>query len=161
MDYVSYTGFPSSAWLLIGIALIACGAIPLIVGFMLSGDRDEPRTAGAVISVLVLLGLGAGLIAGGVVVLANRTVAQNEWRADIAKSMKDTYGVEFADRELDALRYPAEEPGEDFKVFGSAIRDMKTEAGFDRVEVFLVWDEGRMELASSADGETFTTLEAR
>lgn len=82
-------------------------------------------------------------------------------REAIRDQIEKTYGLELTNGEIRSLGYPSDRPESDFEVFGSFHKNQKTSDGFERTEVFLVWDSGEMLLASSTDGETFENLESR
>lgn len=72
----------------------------------------------------------------------------------------DSYGLDLSKDERAALDYPRDRPKEDFQVFGSFTREGPTASGFSRETVYLIWKDGLLHLAKSADGEQFTTLDS-
>lgn len=91
------------------------------------------------------------------------TVEQNDIsaavRAERVAAVKDEYGLALTNDEYWELGFPDTEPETDFEVFGSMQRDAeKPSGGFERQTVYLIWQDGELRLAESADGEVFDVL---
>lgn len=154
MDFVPLSY--SNSWWLLGVCLLVA-FVTCVAGAVL-GD-EEPRfrrwrwplwfvTAAAV--TLIIWDTAAAISA--------RDSRSDAFRNDIEES----YGMTLTGEEYSSLRFPAEKPQVDFKVFGSIEYDFPTADGFERETVYLIWRTDRFELAASSDGEKFTTLtEAR
>lgn len=106
-------------------------------------DVKRPLTW-AILPVMVFVGLSAGFVA-----------ASFDHRAAVERQIQGTYGDEYSAESIEELRYPRQRPEGDFEVFGSTHRNVKTDEGFTRMEVFLVWQDGKLMLAQSTDGENF------
>jgi len=84
----------------------------------------------------------------------------SERNSQVQEQIEDYYGIELTEGEVKELKYPAAEPEDDFKVYGTAERNLRTEGtSFERQEVSLIWNGKDFELARSSDGEAFTSLE--
>ena len=110
--------------------------------------------------------VGAAALACAIVVLTvqgpgpsfNETIERN---SQVQEQIEDRYGLKLTDREIEKLNYPSAEPEEDFEVYGSAIRNVRTEGdSFERQEVSLIWNGERFELAQSEDGKNFVPLKS-
>jgi len=106
---------------------------------------------------VVLLG-GIGIVFG----TTSLNLGPLEHKREVIRDqIEKTYGLELTNGEIRSLGYPSDRPETDFEVFGSFHKNQKTSDGFERTEVFLVWDSGEMLLASSTDGEIFENLDPR
>lgn len=83
------------------------------------------------------------------------------WKARIISSVQKTYGVELSDDERMALQYPSEKPKGDYEVFGSFETVKPSAEGFLKKVTYLIWQDEKMILAESTDGENFEPLEAQ
>lgn len=137
----------------LSIAMILVSAAAAVGGYLLF-FRVE-RTISCILMMLLFLGGLTGFCLGIASLSGVPLTAQN---LAVGKQIEETYGLELTPDELEELNYPSNEPEKDFEVFGSFPVDERTEDGFERTEVFLIWRDGEMALAGSPDGETFTEL---
>lgn len=80
----------------------------------------------------------------------------------VAEQIKSTYGKEIsAGSIVQELDYPGDRPTDDFKVYGRVTEDSESADGFVRSQTYLLWKAGKMVLATSTDGESFSELEVR
>ena len=137
----------------LSIAMILISAAAAVGGYLLFFRAE--RTISYILTILLIFvgvaGLGLGMASLSGVPLTEQNLA-------VGKQIEETYGLELTPDELEKLNYPSNEPEKDFEVFGSFPVDERTEDGFERTEVFLIWRDGEMALAGSPDGETFTEL---
>lgn len=137
----------------LSIAMILVSAAAAVGGYLLFFSVE--RTISYILMMLLFLGGLTGFFLGIASLSGVPLTAQN---LAVGKQIEETYGLELTPDELEKLNYPSNEPEKDFEVFGSFPVDERTEDGFERTEVFLIWRDGEMALAGSPDGETFTEL---
>lgn len=113
------------------------------------------RTGATLIGMLLFIG---GLVGFGIGMASLSGVPLTTQKLQVGEQIEETYGLELTTDELENLDYPDTEPEKSFEVFGSFPVDERTEDGFERTEVFLIWRDGEMALAGSPDGETFKEL---
>lgn len=156
MDFVSLTSTPDPG---IGLAVTFAGLAIGVAGLAISmlSTRRRPK---------LLRGLGIMAVltwAVGLVMTVTMGLAENQAETAMMEKRKaevvNVYGLKLTDSEYEKLRFPETEPEEKFAVFGSITQDAeKPGGGFERQTVFLIWQFGKLQLAQSADGETFTVL---
>jgi hypothetical protein len=132
-----------------------CAAVVIIfVGLMLREGEFLPVPA-----IVAAAALACGIVAltvEGPGPSLNQMAARD---GKIQEQIEDRYGLKLTDREVERLNYPSAEPEKDFEVYGSAIRNVRTDGdGFERQEVSLIWNGERFELAQSEDGKSFVPL---
>lgn len=137
------------------------GALLTVIGTsLLFGGVDTRYERGTFVFSTLAFFFGVGMLATSWVIASTGMGQGAERRDAIIQAAEDAYGIELSHDEVRELDYPDSEPETDFEVFGSIVRDAKTADGFDRTEVFLIWNGSELELAESTDGEKFTSLEA-
>lgn len=112
-----------------------------------------------------IFGLIAGLLVmvGGSILVFNMFPSEDASPVDTAasKQIYDTYGLKLTNSEMEGLQYPQlkTSPTEDFEVYGSISQIAKTDGdGYSKRDLYLIWDDGKMILAESENGEKFTPL---
>lgn len=120
----------------------------------LRADRLE-----ALGSVLMAVGFAGGLLSA---LIGNLVSAENREERFEAE-LRETYGIELSDDQLAELQYPKVRPTVDFKPFGSV--ELVEQAGnsneYTGTKVYLIWEDGKMILAETTDGESFEAIEPR
>lgn len=119
--------------------------------------QDEYSPLQLVLMIAGVMLLGALFVAfiGG-----NREdISPSEWSLQAQAEVEDAYSVELTEDEVYGLEFPAEEPTEDFVVYGTIQRDEESGSGFERQNITLIWSDGELRLAGSVDGEQFTELD--
>ena len=136
-----------------GFALTLGFVLGSIVAFTLAARSDK-------YSLLMVGGVVCALAA--LCAFLGQMQSFDDRRADaVAAEVADAYGVSLTYNEAMDLEYPKAEPEGDFKVYGSTETRLRTEKGYTTEEVSLIWDQNRLVLASSTDGENFEFLERR
>lgn len=157
------------------IPFLTVGGLLILLGLLISRvatvrDRraeslGKPQTneslffLGIAISVLsflatVALSVGLNAAVGG-------AASANQLKA-FSEEIEATYGVELSYEQIQDLKYPRHMPEADFKSFGSTeIVQRGAGDGYIGTKTYLIWDENKMVLASSKDGENFEPLEAQ
>lgn len=79
----------------------------------------------------------------------------------ITAELSDKYGVSVPSQGIFDLDYPESNPTVDFKVYGNTETKIRTDEGYSTKVISLIWDEDRLVLASSPDGQNFEFLERR
>jgi len=86
------------------------------------------------------------------------TPHRERYEAFVAE-VRDRYGIELDLEEFNSLKYPLSLPTSDFEVFGSIVRNEQLQgSSFLKRSIYLVWNEGKLDLSQSSDGETFVPL---
>ena len=131
------------------------GVIALIAVALMLWDREFSTIPTIVAVASVVCGIVVLTVQGPGPSL-NETIERD---SQVQEQIEDRYGLKLTDREIERLNYPSAEPEEDFEVYGSAIRDVRTDGdGFERQVVSLIWNGERFELAQSEDGKNFVPL---
>lgn len=148
MDFIAYDLNP--------IFYIALGG--LILGFVLFlgtlfFDGPNPLT-------LVGMSLIFASIMGGIFIPDG---TQN-WSKDARAEIKDHYGVTLSEKQFAKLKYPKqkEEPEENFEQY-SSVTVVKPDGdnSFEKVDVYLLWSDGEMVLASPDEQKKLQPLKAQ
>ena len=154
MDFIPLA-HSNSLWLFAACIFVAF--VTGVAGF-LSGDEEDPKFRRWRWPLWFVTVVALAIITWDTV----SAVTARDSRADaLLDDIKETYGLTLTGDEYDSLRFPEEKPETDFEVFGSVEHDFPTATGFEREEVYLIWRIDHFELASSSDGEKFSTLEVR
>lgn len=153
MDFIPVSH--SNSWWLFGIGLVVA-FVTGVAGAVLSDE--EPKLRRWRWPLWLVTAVAVSLLIWDTVALIS---ARNSRADAFREEVKETYGLTLADGDFGALKLPEEKPQTDFQVFGSVEHDFPTADGFEREEVYLIWRTDHFELASSADGEKFSTLDAR
>jgi len=86
------------------------------------------------------------------------------WSKDARAEIKDHYRVTLSERQFDKLKYPKqrEEPEGNFEQYGSVtVVKPDGEKGFEKTEVYLLWSDGEMVLASPDEQKKLQPLKSR
>lgn len=153
MNFVELGSVSPLTW--IAILLSLPSMVAGIVVAKLNKNFLDKALPTLLVGVLILGGMFSGFI--GLDSL-NKNPRADQKQGVIAQ-VEDNYGFEIQESDFYGLKYPRSKPESDFEVFGSISRDQRTEDGFERTEIFLIWRDGEMALAGSPDGETFTELQ--
>lgn len=129
------------------------------VALFLFGLWLGPRTENSFVAFLAMVVALVGVVGFALGMSSISGIPQTAQRIEVGEQIEESYGLELSHEELTELDYPVAEPEGDFEVFGSIFRDQRTEDGFERTEIFLIWRDGEMALAGSPDGETFIELQ--
>lgn len=163
MEFVTGpTGFVDS---LIFAGLFVLCVVGIVGGGTLVSMKNDEETSKEVARRWAWPGrvaLAIGLISGALMAYQYFS-NQFAWKAHyeaVWAEVEETYGLDLTDDEKRALDFPSEKPEEDFETFGSFTREGPTASGFSRETVYLIWKDGLLHLAESADGEQFTTLDS-
>lgn len=148
MDFVAYE--PSGIfYTLLGVIVISCVAA-LVAGLIF----NQP---------LLMFGL---IVVAAVALVVNIILPSpyGEWQKEVKAEVKDTYGLKLTDGQLKKLKYPysGSEPDEDFKQYGSiTVVKPDGDKGFEKTEVYLLWNDGKMILASPDEQKKLQPLKIR
>jgi len=138
-------------------ALIGLAAIGLIVYALW-------RDATLLIMLVPAFFVGLGLL---IVVDSLQDSANDDLRRDQLKAVhaqiEDHYGIDLEKGELAALHYPKSKPRGNFKGYGSFEQTVAAESGegFVQRKIVLAWQNGKMVLGQSTNGENFAPLKAK
>ncbi len=150
MNFVELGPIAPFSWVILGVSIL----VLFLAGMLLLKSSDS--VFATLLSLTMTIG---GAIGAGFSLESMTSVPLSDQRTEVGEQIEESYGLELSSEELKELDYPAAEPEGDFEVFGSIFRDQRTEDGFERTEIFLIWRDGEMALAGSPDGETFTELQ--
>ena len=153
MDFIQVTTTSTDD---IGMWVMVAGLGLGILGFLGMYTRWFKTTVVTLIAAaLAVLGGATTAIVGTV---ENKDISAAV-RTERIAAVHDGYGLALTNDEYWELDFPDEEPKADFEVFGSMQRDAeKPGGGFERQTVYLIWQDGELRLAESADGEVFDVL---
>lgn len=146
----------SNSWWLFAVCLLV-SFVTGVAGFLF-GDEPEPKFRRWRWPLWFVTAVALAIIVWDT---ASFISARDSRAEAFRDEVKETYGLTLTGEEYSSLRLPEEKPQTDFQVFGSVEHDFPTADGFEREEVHLIWRTDHFELASSADGEKFSTLDAR
>lgn len=139
---------PLLGWIALGVTL-AISATLAVLTLKEKVDFGWFPTA-----VLILIVGGAF---GAVMVAPNSSNQLTE----VGKVIEANYGLELDEAQLNALKYPVEEPTVDSRTYGAIDHMLPGEDGsYELNRIFLIWKDGEMKLAKSTDGESFSELKA-
>lgn len=156
MDFIDLPSFDVTPllWMFVPVIIVVAVGISMLT----LSNRERVYETGARIAYT-----GLGVVAVGVIIFM---VFQAQYRTEVSEvvdervaSIEDAYGLELSDEEYSDLNYPLTEPESDFEVFGSFTRSAETTGGFEKSTVHLIWKDGALHLAESADGESFDVLD--
>lgn len=142
----------------IAVGAIAVAAIALLIRAFT--DRDNAPIH--IMSVAVVLFIGIiSLLGFGQVESQQKVDARNSQLEQVQTQIKERYNVELTDKQVKNLSYPKSKPSESFDTFGSFVESTPKESGngFVQRKVVLAWQNGKMILGQSTDGETFKQLQ--
>lgn len=139
----------------LSLVILMASIASMVVGISIYYRSSSSYNMLALLGGLMLFGGMFGFCLG---MVSLSGIPLSKQKAQVGEQIEEIYGLKLTEAELVSLDYPAEEPEGDFEVFGSFFQDQRTEDGFERTEVFLIWRDGEMVLAGSPDGETFTEL---
>jgi len=74
--------------------------------------------------------------------------------------IEERYDLKLSDEQMKNLAYPESKPKDDFEIFGSFVDTTPNESGdgFVQRKLVLAWQNGKMILGQSTDGESFKQL---
>jgi len=148
MDFITYEPSAAGYWL-IGL---------LVLGFMLflgSLFIDGPSPVTLVGVLLIVASFVVGLISPSGV---------ENWSKDARAEIKDHYGMTLSEKQFEKLKYPKQkdEPEESFEQYGSVtVVKPDGDRSFEKTEVYLLWSDGEMILASPDEQKKLQPLKAR
>lgn len=146
MDFITYE--PSA------IGYIALGGI--ILGFVICMVGIFLESPVSLLGILLII---ASAIGG--MMLPDGT---ENWSKDARAEIKDHYGVTLSEKQFEKLKYPKqkEEPEGNFEQYGSVtVVKPDGDKGFEKTEVYLLWSDGEMVLASPDEQKKLQPLKAR
>lgn len=169
MDFMptTYSSFWTDfSWGLAALYVVVWVPFFVLMGAFARGKFDKHKTwkgfAGFMSLVLVSAAVLLSPAIMGIVTQVQQNERSTEARAEIAETLNSLYGTDLTVGEVSSyggLEYPTTEPDTEFEVFGSVERDVeKPSNGFERQTIYLIWQDEKLQLAQSADGETFTVL---
>jgi len=149
MDFVPSTYYLP---LFAGIGLFFMGAV--LAATALDGPFSRGREIKAYVSAsfLALAGISLLLLAW------NTDSGQSEARQ---QELSEKYGASMYAGEFRLLSYPSTEPKVDFKVYGTGEATLRTEDGYSKEDVTLIWEGGKMTLASPDESGELQPLRLR
>lgn len=150
MDFIEPASFDFwQAVLYATSAMMAMTMTVLIVVFWKADSKAFRRGGKAtLLSIAFVFVIGA---VGSVFYLDSAKYDMKSERQDVfASQVEETYGLVLSKDEVEDLEYPNRYPDSGFEVYGSF-----SDAG---KRTYLIWEGGKMLLASSADGEKFAPL---
>lgn len=102
----------------------------------------------------------AGLFISGMVLLAGWIFLNpmDTQTRDVKEAISETYGLDLSEAQVRALSYPGTEPETASAVFGSTEVVEGMDGILEAEEVYLVWEDGLMKLATK-EGNRYTPLE--
>lgn len=153
MEHVPYTGTPY-AFLTGG--LLALTFVLGVSAASLGGKRGILRSAARwLLWTLTVVSFCAVPFAA-----MARADASAAHRAEVGAAVTEMYDMALSDPEIRGLRYPLARPTEEFAVYGSVVRAVQTEAGYQLRDVWLAWRSDRLVFVVR-DGGRFTAFPTR
>lgn len=149
----------------VGIGLLALAVVAVLLS--LKFDLGPLTEIGVCLGIFALLPTFLGgmlyLNPPGVDIPTYAELVQQDRDHDrlVQKAVEREYGLKLTESQASALDYPEEAPKNDFRVYGSFSDRKQTEGtdfGFQSRTVYLVWSKGKLGLAESTDGESFTPI---
>lgn len=160
MDFIAYEGI-NVALGHVAFALVAIFAISWILCLVAMANSKSSKALGLVATVTFCVAFLLGCV-GTVLVSPSTTLAKPVRADNIRSEIDESYGIGVSDEELASLAYPESKPTTKFQSFGSFEQTTKESDGnFVKRELTLLWDDGRMILAQSKNGENFEPLELK
>lgn len=158
MKYIPVEFVPISLpWLITFIALLAIGIMAAVISRKKGLHRVEFLSAFfAVFSGVGVLFLLLTLTPR-IQSEAGRVNQQDELKAAISKS----YGLDLRDDEVEALKYPQARPEKGLETFGTISTVAKVSGDYERTDITLVWDSGKMVLAAPDGDQKLQPLKTR
>ncbi len=156
---MNFVPLPGPSWLTVALILLVGGAIIVPLGFAFKRTLD--RASFWLIPVVLLL---SGAITLTVAFASIKIFSSPHFERGkvVAEQIESTYGKEISSGSIvQSLDYPADLPTDDFRVYGKVTEDSESADGFVRSQTYLLWKGGKMVLATSTDGESFSELEPR
>ena len=160
MDYIPVDTSALHTVVLSLLGAVAAGFLIIVVRHIIKNrSKSDPIVVTFVgipsifLLFLVIVGLSGdeGLNPGGL------SRQDDAVRAEIQSS----YGIELNDEEFKALQYPHREPSEGYRNFGSESVVIPDGSGdYTKVELALLWDDGKMVLVGD-DGKELTPLDSK
>lgn len=155
--------FTTLIWGIVGLYAVPLAIIVAGLWYMDSKRANTRRKQNLALIPVIAGMLGVlGLVCVQGVHVSQNFEAEKEARIQAAETLNEAYGTDITESELKDYRglfYPKERPDSDFEVFGFVERDVeKPGNGFERQTIYLIWQDEKLQLAQSADGETFTVL---
>ncbi len=153
MEFVPYTGTP--------FAFLTGGLLVLTFIFGVSaawftGRRGVWRVVASwILWALTLVAFCATPFAA-----MAREDATDAHRAEVGAAVTEMYDMALSEPEIRALHYPLERPTEEFVVYGSVVRAVETDAGYQLRDVWLSWRDERLVFVVQ-DGEGFVDFPTR
>ena len=148
MDFIAYETSAISYLFLGGVAL----GFLLIIGALFSEGSGLMACLGFLIFFASVMG---GIF------LSDST---QSWSKDARAEIKDHYGLTLSEKQFTKLKYPQqkEEPEGDFEQYGSVtVVKPDGDNSFEKVDVYLLWSDGEMVLASPDEQKKLQLLKAR
>jgi len=145
-----------------GLAAIAL--VALVVFILVENRRTKGDWSGRSFVVFCALAIAfVGSVGTSLCLITPTTyAARDKQEAAIREQVKDTYGVTLRDDQFEKLKYPEDRPKGGTQSFGSFEQtSMVGDGKFLKREISLVWVDGKLVLAESADGENFAPLKVK
>jgi len=164
MDFIPKTESPLS--LLFGftallIVAVLFGIVLAVLGRLRPAAESSIRASvlpnlTAVAGALGFLGIIACIFGFGLYGAIER-------EKQFSKQIEATYGLDLDQEQIRELGYPVERPEADFKAFGSVelVEQAGAQGEYTGTKVYLIWEDGKMILAETTDGESFEAIEPR
>ncbi len=155
--------FTTLSWGIVGLYAFPLAFVLAGLWYMDSKRANTRRKQNLALIPVIAGMLGVlGLVSVQGVHVSQNFEAEKEARVQAAETLNETFGADITESELKDYRgllYPKERPEADFEVFGSVKRDVeKSDGGFERQTIYLIWQDEELRLAESADGEVFDVL---
>jgi len=164
MDFIPEIEYPLP--LLFGFAALLIVAV--LLGIVLSVLWRLRPAAGSSVRASVLPTLTAlagmvGFLGMFATVFGFGLYGAVEREKQFSEQVEATYGLDLDQERIGELGYPEERPEADFKTFGSAeiVEQSDTQGEYTGTKVYLIWEDGKMILAKTTDGESFEAIEPR
>lgn len=159
MNYIEHSSI-LPGWVVVAGGVAAVLFLGFGIIFTKRADREKtPRAKSTwnLIGISMIIPMAGSLVAAAGGGSPDRALL----REQLSDEVHSAYGIDLTEVEARALDYPLEKPASDFEAFGSFERMLPDgDGGYELNRVFLIWEDGKMKLAKSTDGESFTPLKA-
>lgn len=153
MEFVPYTGTP--------FAFLTGGLLALTFIFGVSAAWFTGRRgAWRVVASWALWALTLAAFCATPFAAMARADATTAHRAEVGAAVTEMYDMALSEPEIRDLRYPLTRPTADFEVYGSVVRAVETDAGYQLRDVWLSWRGERLVFVVR-NGESFVDFPTR
>lgn len=153
MEFIPGASF--SLAIILGFGIPLALAVIATVLFMVIDEEGLSLGAFLAAAVIGIAGFGTALIQ-----LSNDEIVREK---RVIQEIEEDYGLELKVDQLRELDYPEERSEESFEAYGSTeiVEQAEASGEYTGTKVYLIWEDGKLILAKSTDGESFEALEPR